>query len=353
MNKFFLSICASIIGCSALMASSESEKLRIFDWAGYDDGAYFPQYVKKYGGKPAFDFFAEEEEALQKLRSGYNGDLSHPCGYSFNVWRDAGLLQPLDKKKLKNWDQLSPTVKALPGVEVNGAPFVLPYDMGNTAMVVLTDKVDKKYHKSLQSFLDPAFKGKISLPDNFSDTFSLGLLATGTRDWSNLSDAQIKAASDWLRKAHKNVKYYWTDGANLLQGMKSGEIVMSFAWNETPTALNAEKIPAKMIRDTDEGFAVFVCGYVHLKSSKPENNERVYDFLNSVSSVESAQAMVTNFGYGHANKVGMGKLSKSDLQDNNVDKFEEYAKRALFQTPLPLDARKKMIEEFEKIKAGH
>ncbi len=352
LSKFTAFCVGSLLVAQVAYASPQSEKLRVFDWAGYDSASFFPQYVKKYGGKPAFDFFGEEEEAFQKMKSGYNGDISHPCGYSTNIWREAGLIQALDKKKLKNYDQLNAKFKALPGFEVDGVPFVVPYDFGNTAMVVLTDKVDKKYQKSLQSFIDPAFKGKISLPDNFSDSFSLGLLATGVRDWSNLTDSQIAAAADWLRKAHKNVRFYWTDGASLLQGMKSGEITMSWAWNETPTALVNEKINAKMIRDTAEGFAVFVCGYVHLKSSKPENTDQVYEFLNSISSQESATALVSEFGYGHANKVGLGKISKSTLADNNIDNFEELSKKALFQIPITLDSRKKMIAEFEKIKAG-
>jgi len=49
-----------------------------FTWAEYDNPAFHPKFVEKYGGSPEFSFFGEEEEALQKLRSGFTPDLAHP-----------------------------------------------------------------------------------------------------------------------------------------------------------------------------------------------------------------------------------------------------------------------------------
>ena len=333
------------------VAWANSDKIRVFDWAGYDYDQLYPDYLKKYGGMPSYDFFGEEEEALQKMIAGYNGDISHPCGYAANVWFQAGILQPWDSKKLENIDELYPELLAQPGFKQNGELYIVPYDFGNTALIVAHD-VHPSLTKSLQSFIDPSMKGKISLPDNMSDAFSLGFLATGVKDWSNVTTAEIKAAADWLRKAHKNVRFYWTEASNLIQGFKSEEIKMAWGWNEISTTLNAEGIENRMIRDTKEGSAVFVCGYVHLKSADPDNEDQIYDFINALTDKNASESLVTEFGYGHSNRLGMDALDANVLADNNLDNFEELAKNSLFQVPLPKKVRPIMIQEFEKIKAG-
>ena len=42
-----------------------AETATVFTWAGYDDPAFYPTYVKKYGGPPNFALYADEEECLQ------------------------------------------------------------------------------------------------------------------------------------------------------------------------------------------------------------------------------------------------------------------------------------------------
>ena len=61
---------ASLISSAALPALA-ADNLTVFDWAGYEDPAFHPAYTAKYGTEPDFSFFGDEEEAFQKLRSGF------------------------------------------------------------------------------------------------------------------------------------------------------------------------------------------------------------------------------------------------------------------------------------------
>ena len=74
-------------------------------------------------------FFADEEEAFQKIRTGFRADLAHPCSQSAVKWRKAGIIEPIDTSRLKNWskvivrlDKLSPYERALM-TEENSAAF--------------------------------------------------------------------------------------------------------------------------------------------------------------------------------------------------------------------------------------
>jgi spermidine/putrescine transport system substrate-binding protein len=49
---------------------------------------------------PTYSFFGDEEEAFQKLRSGFQSDVTHICGGSVNKWVESGILEPWDKSRI-------------------------------------------------------------------------------------------------------------------------------------------------------------------------------------------------------------------------------------------------------------
>ena len=59
-----------------------------------------------------------------------------------------------------------------------------------------------------QVFTDPAFAGRLSIPDNVDDAYALAYLATGVTNWQNVTDAQFEAASNWLREVRPNLRSY-------------------------------------------------------------------------------------------------------------------------------------------------
>lgn len=202
-------------------AIAANDDLVVFDWAGYEDPEFFTAYTDKHGGPPTFAFFGDEEEAFQKLRSGFKADLAHPCSQSIVKWREADLLEPLDTSRIKEWDHVMKGFRDMPGFSDAGKQYVLPLDWGSTAMTYRTDLVDDADAATLASFADPKFEGRVSIGDNVDDAYALGFLATGVTDWTTATDEQFQAASEFLRKVNKNVRAYWQDGASLAQLMAS------------------------------------------------------------------------------------------------------------------------------------
>ena len=328
--------------------------LTVFDWAGYEDPAFHPAYVTKYGASPQFAFFGDEDEAFQKLTSGFKADLAHPCSQSVVKWRDAGLLEPLDTSKLANWNDVLPGIRAMKNLMTDdkGVAWFLPFEWGNTAVVYRNDKIKPEDVTSLQAFADPKFKGRVSIGDNVDDAYALASLAIGLKDWSAMTDDQFAQASDFLRKVHKNVRLYWTDNTQLSQAMASGEVDLAWAWNETVTTLAAENVPVAMNRDAKEGLSTWVCGYVRLKGATGDP-QKAYDFLNAVSAPEVSSYLVTQWGYGHSNAKGMAATDPATLAAGGFDNIEKFTANTLFQSPVPIALKQKMIAEFEKIKAGY
>jgi spermidine/putrescine-binding protein len=341
----------SALVAAAGAAAAADPELVVFDWAGYEDPAFFQGYVEQHGTEPTFTFFGDEEEAFQKLRSGFRADVAHPCAQSVVKWREAGLIEPLDTSRIKGWDDLMPTLRDMPGFVENGQHYLLPTDWGATMLTYRTDAVAAEEAATLQSFIDPKFQDRVSIGDNVDDAYALGFLATGVRDWTTATEADFQKASEFLRQVHQNVRTYWTDGAELGQLMQSGEVVLAWAWNETAVTLAAEGVPIAMNRDTAEGSSTYVCGYVDLKDG-PGSQDKVYDFFNAWMEDRTAEFLLTAWGYGHGNAAAMAKIDPQALADSGLDNLEQYTENTLWQAPAPPALREQMIAEFEKIKAG-
>lgn len=342
---------AALLALAATPAAAADPEITVFDWAGYEDPAFHEGYSEEHSDSPSFAFFGDEEEAFQKLRAGFKADLAHPCSQSVLKWREAGLLKPLDTGRIAAWGDLNPGLRDLPGFSHQGKAYLVPFDWGNTALVYRTDLVPEADVASLQVFADPKYQGKISIGDNVDDAYALAALAIGVKDWTKMSDAQFEEASDFLRRVHQNVRVYWQDGASLAQVMASGEVSISWAWNETPVTMQAEGHPVAMKRDTKEGLSTWVCGYAMLSGSEG-SEDKAYDFLNAILEQRTAEYLVTAWGYGHANESAMSKIDQETLASMGYDNLEAFRANTLWQAPLPTELREKMIAEFEKIKAG-
>ena len=332
-------------------AGAADPGLTVFDWAGYEDQNFYKAYVESEGDAPTFAFYADEEEAFQKLRSGFKADIAHPCSQSVTKWMEAGLLEPLDTSRIKNWDKLNRDFRDIEAYQKDGKYYFLPVEWGNTALTYRTDMLSEDDVASLQAFADPKFKGKVSIGDNVDDAYALAFLAVGVTDWSKATDEDFQKASDFLRKVHQNVRTYWADGASLRQLIQSGEVPLSWAWNETMVALKGQGVDVALKRDTKEGASSWVCGYVKLKDG-PGSDDKVYAFLNAWMEPSSVDYMVNTWGYGHSNAEAMAKLDQAPVKAAGLDSTEALRRNTLWQGPVPVEMREKMIAEFERIKAG-
>ncbi len=349
-----LTLAGTLTASAATLARAEDKDLVVFDWSGYEDPSFHPKYVEKHGDSPTFAFFGDEDEAFEKIRSGFKADLGHPCSQSVVKWREAGLLQPLDTSKIEGWNDLDPGIMAMKNLVTSddGKVWFMPWDWGNTEVTYNSDKIDAKDVQSLKAFADPKFKDRVSIGDNVDDAYALASLAIGLKDWTRMTDDQFRQASDFLRQVHKNVRLYWTDTTDIVQALSGGEVDLAWAWNDAAVQSAANGAPIKGKKDTDEGISTWVCGYVMFKNA-PGSKDKVYDYLSAVNDPEVAKTLVGDWGYGQANAKGMAGVDPQVLTDKGYVDVQKFVDKTLFQSPIPSDLKLRMIAEFEKIKAGY
>ena len=330
----------------ATTAIAEDGDLLVFDYSGFEDPAFHGNYVAAHGDSPRFAFFGDEEEAFQKLVSGFKSDVSHICAGSVTKWVDSGIIEPWDLSKIPEYANLN---RDLTGSQVGGgdAIYFVPTDYGSTAIAYNLDQVPAEDVASLNVFLNPKYAGRMTIADNVDDAYALAYLATGVTNWSNASNAQFEAASAWLREAHQNIRTYWTDPGELSQLLATGEVLVSWAWNETYPTMVDEGFPVGFQREAAEGSSLWLCGYVNMKDAEGVE-QKAYDYINAFLDPSSTQALL-DFGYGQSNLPAMAAYGDEALTAVGLG---EISAPVLAQLPLSNELREKQSETFEKIKAG-
>jgi len=330
------------------MASSiaaQDADLLVFDYPGFEDPAYHSPYVDMHGDSPTFSFFGDEEEAFQKLVAGFQSDVTHICAGSVTKWIESGIIEPWDTSFITNWDNLD---RDLRGEAVDGeGTYFIATDFGSTAIAYNPDEVPAEDVATLNVFTNPAYAGRLTIPDNVDDAYALAYLATGVDDWTTATDEQFEAASEWLRAAHPNLRTYWTDPAELAQLMSSGEILVSWAWNETFPTMVEEGRSIAFERESVEGSSLWLCGYVNMVDA-PGSEDKAYDYLNAMLDPASTRGLL-DAGYGQSNAAAMAEISAEELEAAGLGAIDV---PVLAQLPMPNELRERQAETFELIKAG-
>jgi len=330
----------------ATVATAQDADLLVFDYPGFENPDFHVGYTEKHGDSPSFSFFGDEDEAFQKIRAGFEADVAHICAGSVTKWSESGIIEPWDVSKITAYGDLDAN---LTGTDIaGGETFFVPVDFGSTAIAYNPEEVPAEDVASLDVFKNPAYAGRLTLPDNVDDAYALAYLATGVADWTNATDAQFEAASDWLREVHPNLRTYWTDPAELSQLLSSGEVLISWAWNETYPTMVEEGRPIGFQRQAAEGSSLWLCGYVNLTDG-PGSEDKAYDFLNAMLA-DSSVVPLLDAGYGSSNKVALNaQVGPDDLAAAGLEPIDV---PVLAQLPMSNAARERQAETFELIKSG-
>ena len=335
----------AVLASPAIAADAD---LTVFDWAGFEEPSIFQGYIDKNGDSPTYAFHGDDDEAFQKVASGFKADVVHPCSQMVSKYRDAGLIEPWDVSKIPAYANIDPALNDSAVFHDDSGVWFIPTDWGATAIAYNKDKVPAEDLTSLNIFVDPKYQGRTSLPDSSDDVWALAYLATGVSDWTKVTDEQFQAAADWLRKAHPNVAAYWNDPQDQAQLMASGQVDVAWSWNDGVTYLQADNYPVGFQREPKEGSSTFICGFVNMKDG-PGSEEKAYDFINAWLEPRSAKGLLDTIGYGHSTKAGMESIKDEPAVKSGLSHIDV---PILAQTPNDPQQREKQLAEFEKIKAG-
>lgn len=300
-----------------LAKPARAADLIYYTWSGYDVKEFMPGFVEKHGSMPQTPLFGDEQEALTKIQSGFQVDVAHPCNNRVSIWRDAGVIEPVDTSRLEHWGELFNSLKTLKGtVTEDGQHWFLPVDWGMTALIYRTDLVREPVD-SWELLWDPKYKGKLSIGDGMADTGLIVATLLKIKDPNNMTADDLAKIKKKLLEQKPLLRFYWNDETTLEQALTSGEVVASSSWNGAAATLIDQGVPVKFV-SPKEGALTYCCGLVLARGGG--HRDDAYDLMNAMSSPEAGKWLIETYGYGHSNRKAFGMVAPEMLAKRSLPK---------------------------------
>jgi spermidine/putrescine transport system substrate-binding protein len=321
----------------------------LFQWEDYVDPPFLAEYIAGHGETPQTSIYADEDEAFAKMRAGFKPDVMGPCYYEFPRWQEAGLLQPIDTSKLKNWSKIPDVLRGLPGLDAGGGKvWFVPHYWGNTSITYRTDLAPEYVgHESWDILFDPKYKGRVAVLEGVDDTIPFIAHMMGI-DAYNMSDEDWAKVQAKLKELIGQVRFVSSDDTTLAQGLASGEIVAAMSWRVVYTTLKSEGVSVAYM-DPPGGMFTYVCGLVMHKDAK--NYDKALALIDSSLSDEAAHYTIDHIGDGPANFEELQKEPDEEFQKLGIPRdVEAFLKSGIFQNRLK--NKDAIVNAWTEIRAG-
>jgi spermidine/putrescine transport system substrate-binding protein len=333
----------------------EPGDLEVFEWAGYEypayggkDGALRP-YVDQYG-KPKFTFLTSDDQALGKVRAGYEPDIVHPCVDYIGNWVEMGVVQPWDPSLIPSFDDLDPVL--VEGGQIDGQQYFIPADWGFSSPLYRSDKVEPEGgEESWTLFYDERYKGKISWWDSPLENFVIWGYVNGVADPWKMSDEELDEAKDFLISKKHLCRNFWSSQTDLDADFAAGNIWIAYSWAGSYVAAKEAGLDV-VYSEPKEGRLGWNCGFVLMKDT--ENFRHAHEFIEAWSSVESAEWIINNYAYGHANTaVDLSKVPADYVKVFHLDNPEAREEpNAHYARPVSTADRARYASRWDEVKAA-
>jgi spermidine/putrescine transport system substrate-binding protein len=299
-------------------ALSSSGELSILNWDDELPDPVIPDFEKATGIKVNSTPFSQNEEQINKLQatSGAGFDLCQPTHDRAPQFKDIGVLQPLDDKRVK-LDLIVPSLlkASTSNWTWDGKLYHVPHCWGTEAISWRNDltKIAPE-DLSFGTLWNDEYKGKVQGRPH-SLLLGIGLWLDGTgklptnrmldsfkdeESMKKIYDVILKEAID--RKAW--IKQFWDSADNTKSGLISNGVVIGQTWDGPVISLKKAGKPISY-QAPKEGAIGWVDGWALSKASK--NVDQAYAFLNYLHSPEGAAKVAEGSGYNPSG-IGADKL---------------------------------------------
>ena len=178
---------------------SPTDKLNYFTWSGYELPEFNKSFLAAHPDGVESSMFGDDDDAFTKVKAGFRPDIAHPCYDKIARWNKEGLLQPIDTKRIKNWDKIFPVFKNLPDIQAgDGKVWMVPWDWGNTSILYRTDLVNDP-ETSWNLLWDKQYAGRMATIDAVHDTPVVAALLAGVNPF-DMTRGRMDKVAEKLRE---------------------------------------------------------------------------------------------------------------------------------------------------------
>ncbi len=274
----------------ALAAVSE---VRFDGWGGVVQDAFdkyaFQPYTKKTGIKVVQGTFGDEDEIITRIKTSKEGDFQvvHSSGVNYYIkYVNAGFNSEINEANIPNMKNvLEPMIE--PFRKITPKISAVPYDYGTTGIAynnkVISD--DEAKEKGVGLLFDKKYQGKVGGYADMTTRVWYAALQTG-QDPNDIKDMDAVWAK--VRENRDLAKKFWSSGAELMDLLSKGEIVVTDAWSGRVAALQQQGHPIGYL-DPKGSYAWMEDMLVLKGSPMPECEELINFMLDPETSIAVAE----------------------------------------------------------------
>lgn len=283
--KRTLAILAALLATTGL-ARAEGV-LNLYNWGNYTSPELLAKFEAETGIKVTVTDYDSNDAALAKVEAGGHGfDLVVPSANYVPIWRDKGLIVPLDLARLPNHANIAPEWRDVPWDP--GRAYSVPWQWGSTGIAVNTSVYSGDINTSAVFLEVPEeLKGKINVVPEMNDVVNLAIFYVGgeacTEDTEVLKKARdllLAAKPDWISMDY---------GAT--EKLSNNDWAASVNWNGSTMRARLAN-PDVAYGYPREGYPLFMDSVALLADA--QNVDNAYTFLDFIMVPENA-AMISAF----------------------------------------------------------
>jgi spermidine/putrescine transport system substrate-binding protein len=247
-------------------------------WPNYFAQANLDEFTKTTGVAINVAVFGSNEEMLAKLQAGGTGwDLFVPTNYTISTYRDLGLIEALDLKRLPNYDPATQDPKFTKEGTIDGTVYAVPKNWGTTGFVVNTKNVTQNptSWKEFWELTKGPLTGRTMVHDYQLTTIGNALKAFGYSFNSN-DPKELGEAEKLLLEVKPHL---FGINSDYQPSLRNGDAWMSVAWTGDATQLNRDIPEIKYVLGK-EGGEIWTDYYAIPKGGQnPDAAYALMDFL--------------------------------------------------------------------------
>lgn len=310
------------------LAWAGDDHLVIYNWSEYMPQAVLDQFTQETGVKIQYSTYDSNEAMYAKVKTlkGEGYDIVVPSTYFVDRLRREGLIQKIDKTKLKNFGNLDPKLLNRPYDPNN--EYSIPYLWGTTGIAVNTDELGADSIKGWVDLWNPQFKNKLLLLNDVREVFAMGLKVLGY-SVNSTDEGQIRQAYERLTELLPNVRVFNAESPKDL--FLAGEVEIGMLWNGEAYVTHQENAAIRYVYPK-EGVSLWMDSLVISGGAK--NVAAAHQFIDFVLRPEIAKTITEEIGYTSPNLEAV-KLLPEDVRNNRIAyPLAEDLEKAEFQTDV-------------------
>ena len=342
----------SLLAFFASACGRKTPTLSLLVWEGYADPSFVDAFAEQNHCKVSASYMGSSDELVAKLRGGSAGnyDVISPSSDVATMISGAGLAAPLDLSKLPSYGQLSPKLRSMPLVRVNGKVYGVPFMWGPNPLLY-----DRKFFpaapESWTVLWDSKWRSRVSVWDDLSTVYMaaqvLGYDKPDPSHLYNLSDQELDAVKNKLLALKPNIRKMWSTGGELTNLFENHEVVAAMGWPLMTNQLRQANFPIAEIIPKEN-----TTGWIdHLMiTAGSANAELAYKFLEYMIEAQTQKKVTDVTSYAPANPEAARYLSSEQRKNLHLDNVDEYQSHIYFWQNVP--RRAKYNEIWNEVKAA-